>query len=147
VDSMSVSWWMWLLAGLLLMALEILTPGGFFVIFFGAGAVIVGLLDFAGLSMSFPAQGLLFVAVSVGAIVLFRKPLQQKVQLKSTRGKVDSLVGETAQAMEEIPVDGIGKAELRGASWNVRNVGNIPIPRSARCRVEAVDGLTLNVRC
>ena len=137
---------MWLLLGLVLMALEIMTPGGFFVAFFGVGAAIVGLLDWAGLHMSFPVQGLLFVATSVVSIVLFRKPLQQRFQKKMPTEKVDNLIGETAQALEEIPADAIGKAELRGAAWNAHNVGAAPIARSARCRVEKVEGLTLHVR-
>jgi membrane protein implicated in regulation of membrane protease activity len=146
MDLMSVTWWMWVLAGLILMALEVLTPGGFFVFFFGAGAMLVGLLDLMGLHLSFPAQGLVFVGASVGAIVVLRKPAQELFQPRGMRGKVDSIVGETAQTTEEIPIAGIGKAELRGASWNVRNIGDKPIPRLARCRVESVDGLTLNVR-
>jgi inner membrane protein len=146
LDSLSLTWWMWLLLGLVLMALEMLTPGGFYILFFGVGAVVVGLLDLAGLQMSFPAEGLVFVLVSVISIMLFRKPLQQRFQGKMPKGKVDNLVGETAQALEEIGVNAIGKAELRGAAWNAHNVGDAPIPRSARCRVERVDGLTLHIR-
>ncbi len=142
----SFTWWMWLLLGLGLMALEMVTPGGFFVLFFGIGAASVGLLDFAGLHLSFPIQGLLFVTIAVVSIVLFRKPLQQRFQGNMPKGKVDNLVGETACALEDIPVDGIGKAELRGSAWNAHNIGDAPIPGSARCRVERVDGLTLHVR-
>jgi membrane protein implicated in regulation of membrane protease activity len=55
-------------------------------------------------------------------------------------------VGETARATENIAVNEIGKAELRGASWNVRNIGDKPLVPGARCVVERVDGLTLHVR-
>jgi membrane protein implicated in regulation of membrane protease activity len=48
--------------------------------------------------------------------------------------------------MEEIPSNGIGKAEMRGTSWNARNIGDKPLARGERCRVERVDGLTLVVR-
>ena len=140
------TWWMWLVLGLVLMALEVVTPGGFFVLFFGIGAAFVGLLDFAGLHMSFPAQGLLFVIIAVVSIILFRKPLQQRFQGNMPKGRVDNLVGETARALEDIPAGGIGKAELRGSAWNAHNIGDAPIPGSTRCRVERVDGLTLHVR-
>jgi membrane protein implicated in regulation of membrane protease activity len=43
-------------------------------------------------------------------------------------------------------VNAIGKAELRGSTWNARNVGETPITEDQRCRVESVDGLTLSVR-
>ena len=60
--------------------------------------------------------------------------------------QVDSLVGETAVALEEIPAGGVGKAELRGSSWSARNLGESPIQLNQRVRVERIDGLTLDVR-
>jgi len=59
--------------------------------------------------------------------------------------EVDNLVGELATAMEDIAVDAMGKAELRGAAWNARNVGDTPLSRTQRCRVRRVDGLTLDI--
>ncbi len=43
--------WIWLILGLVLLAGELLTPGGFFIIFFGVGALAVGVLRLAGLEM------------------------------------------------------------------------------------------------
>ena len=141
-----MSWWVWLLLGLVLFALEAMTGGGMFLLFFGVGAVVVGLADLLGLHLAFAVQGLVFVAVSVVSMVLFRKPLLARFQHSMPQGKVDSLVGEMAKALEDIPADAIGKAELRGASWTAHNLGDAPIARSSRCRVERVDGLTLHVR-
>jgi membrane protein implicated in regulation of membrane protease activity len=146
VESLSMGWWVWLLAGLVLFALEAMTPGGLFLLFFGVGAVAIGLLDLAGLHLAFAVQGLLFVVVSVVSLLLFRKPLLARFQHSMPRGKVDSLVGEMAKALEDIPAGAIGTAELRGASWTAHNAGDAPIAQSARCRVERVDGLTLHVR-
>ena len=36
---------------------------------------------------------------------------------------VDSLVGETAVAQQDIPAGEIGRVELRGTSWSARNRG------------------------
>jgi membrane protein implicated in regulation of membrane protease activity len=146
VDAQGLSWWIWLVAGLVLMVMEALTPGGFFVIFFGAGAVIVGLIDLSGLNMPLVVQAALFVVTSLLATVLFRRPLLERFRDLTPRHKVDVIVGETAQALEEIPVNGFGKAELRGTAWTAHNIGDTPIARSARCRVERVDGLTLYIR-
>ncbi len=139
-------WWLWLLLGLMLMLMEAFTPGGFFVLFFGVGAALVGLAELAGVHMEAPIQGLVFVALSIVCTALFRKPLLQRFHKLTPRTRVDSIAGETAVALEEIAVNAIGKAELRGSSWNAHNVGEAPIARSARCRVERVDGLTLHVR-
>ena len=37
-------WWAWLLVGFLLVVAELLTPGGFYLLFFGLAGVVVGLL-------------------------------------------------------------------------------------------------------
>lgn len=142
----SMTWWVWLVLGLALLVLEFASPGGFFLVFFGAGAVVMGLLSLLGLELSFVWAGVLFVAISVIALLLFRKPLLARFQHGMPKGKVDSMVGETAKALEEIPAGAIGTAELRGSSWTAHNIGDAAIARSSRCRVEKVEGLTLHVR-
>jgi len=146
MEPMSVAWWMWLLAGIALLGIEVLTPGGFFIFFFGAGALAVGLLALLGWQPGVPVQGLVFLALSVVSLLLFRKPLLERFQSSIPQKPVDSLVGETAVALEEIPAGGMGKAELRGSSWTARNLGDTPIQLKQRVRVERIDGLTLDVR-
>jgi membrane protein implicated in regulation of membrane protease activity len=34
-----MEWWIWILLGLVLLLGEIVTPGGFYILFFGVGAV------------------------------------------------------------------------------------------------------------
>jgi membrane protein implicated in regulation of membrane protease activity len=140
-----MEWWIWILLGLFLLLAELLTPGGFYIIFFGVGAVIVGIL--AGFNFAGPLwfQFILFSILSVLIVWLFRERLLQLTQ-KGSRESVDSLIGETAVATEEIHLNGVGKAELRGASWNARNVGDKPLSRGQRCVVERVEGLTIFVR-
>ena len=146
MEPMTAAWWMWVLAGVILLAIEMLTPGGFFTLFFGIGALVVGVLSLAGWQPGVPAQGLVFLAVSMAALLLFRKPLLEYFKHTMPQTQVDSLVGETAVALEEIPAGGVGKAELRGSSWSARNLGESPIQLNQRVRVERIDGLTLDVR-
>lgn len=141
-----MTWWAWLVIGLLLLAGEILTPGGFYLIFFGVAALLVGLVKMLGFELGLAMEGLLFVVASVAGLMFFRKPLLERFRKLTPVSDVDNLTSEIASAMEEIPVQGIGKVELRGTSWNARNVSDSPIPKSTRCRVERVDGLTLEVR-
>jgi membrane protein implicated in regulation of membrane protease activity len=140
-------WWLWLVLGLLLVGVEMLTPGGFFVIFFGAAAILLGVLasvDAAGPTWT---QWLLFSVLSVGSLAVFRKPLMRRFRLGETSTPpVDSLVGEACVVLEPPAADGYGKVELRGATWTARSVGNAALARGQRCRVERVDGLTLWVR-
>ncbi|MBI5281960.1 MAG: NfeD family protein [Candidatus Solibacter usitatus] len=146
METLALAWWLWFLLGLALLAGELLTPGGFYLIFFGAGAIVVGVLKLAGLGWTLPVEILLFVAASVAGLLFFRKPLLQRFRRLTPQIAVDALTSEVACSMEEIPAGSVGKVELRGTSWNAHNLDDSPIPRAARCRVERVDGLTLHVR-
>lgn len=140
-----MDWWIWLLLGLMLVLAELVTPGGFYIIFFGVGALIVGVL--AGFEAAGPPwfQYILFSLVSVTALWLFREKLLQLTRAAPSES-VDNLVGETAVSLDDIPVNGIGKAEMRGTSWNARNIGDQPLARGQRTRVERIEGLTIFVR-
>jgi hypothetical protein len=59
---------------------------------------------------------------------------------------VDSLVGEQAVALDEIGVQNLGKAEMRGTVWSARNVGETVLSRGQRCVVSHVEGLVIHVR-
>jgi membrane protein implicated in regulation of membrane protease activity len=140
-----MEWWIWIVLGLGLLLGELVTPGGFYILFFGIGALVVGAL--AGFDVAGPVwfQIVLFPILSVITLWLFRERLLQATQKESSYN-IDSMVGETAVMMEAIPGNGIGKAELRGTSWNVRNIGEKPLARGERCRVERIEGLTIFVR-
>lgn len=136
-----------MIVGLVLLVCEVITPGTFYFIFMGISGLLVGLV--AWLAPDVPAwmHWLLFSVFTGVSLAFFRKPLMEKFKLGGKHGhKVDSLVGETALALEDIHPGALGKVELRGASWTARNAGETLIPRSGRPRVERVDGLTLHVR-
>jgi membrane protein implicated in regulation of membrane protease activity len=136
---------MWLLLGFLLFALELVTPGGFFVFFFGVGAVVVALLTGLGLGGPPWLQWLIFGALSVVLLLAFRKPLQTRLRPRDSR-HVDSIVGQTAVSMDPIPVHEMGRVELRGTVWTACNSGQAAIAAGQRCSVERVEGLTLYIR-
>ncbi len=139
-----MTWWYWLSLGLVLLAVEILTPGGFYLLFFGLAALLVGTI--AGLGFVQPAwlQWLLFSLLSIVSVALFRGPLLRLVKSKTRTGDpVDSMVGEAAIVLDDLSPGAIGKAELRGAVWSVRNAGTIPLGKGQRSKVTQVDGLML----
>jgi inner membrane protein len=140
-----MAWWVWVLVGLGLLGFEVLTPGGFFMLFFGLAAVVVGALAGSGLTRPIWLQWLLFSLLSVGSLLVFRRRLLAWLQSPEARG-VASLVGDVAVLLADLPPGTVGKAELRGATWSVRHDGPETLARGRRCRVDRVDGLTLHVR-
>ena len=141
-----MEWWIWVIAGITLLAFELASPGGFYLFFFGCGALAVGLLSALDWAGPLWLQGVLFAALSVFSVLFFRPPLLKKMEAGTGEAEVDSLVGEQALARDEIAPDGFGKAELRGTTWNARNAGETPVRPDRPCRVEKVDGLTLWIR-
>jgi len=140
-----VVWWLWLLFGLVLLILEVQAFGSFYLMFFGVGALLVGLASAVDLVEAPWLEWVLFTALSIISLVLFRARLLQSVA-DTTTAKVDSLVGETAIAAEDIPAGGVGKAELRGTLWNAQSETPAAILKGTRCRVARVEGLTLWIR-
>lgn len=142
---MTVLWWHWLVVGLILVVLELAAPGGFYVIFFGLAALAVGLLSFAGLSGELWMQLLLFSALSVISLALFRNPIMRRMNLDRGTDDIDNLTGERAKALEDFGPGDDGRVELRGSVWSARNGGASTITRGAKVRVVAVDRLTVVV--
>jgi membrane protein implicated in regulation of membrane protease activity len=138
-------WWIWVLGGLILLAVEAAAPGGFFAVFFGLAAILVGTVGALGGAVPAWAQWLLFTVLSVASLLLLRRPLMTRFSAREGR-PVDRLEGEAAVVLEEIRPGGVGRAELRGSVWSARTHGETTLTAGQRCRVEWVEGLTLWVR-
>jgi len=136
-----MSWWLWLLVGLCLTALELLSAGGFYLVFFGISALAIGTLELAGLVDAAWLQWLLFTAIAFVLLLFLRNPLLRA--LRTTHGPVDQLVGAVAIPVEDIAAGDVGRAELRGTGWTARNAHHGSLAKGQRCRVQRVDGLTL----
>ena len=142
---MDILWWHWLVLGLVLVVAEMAAAGGFYIIFFGLGALVVGVL--AGLGLAGPPwmQFLLFGGFSVAGLMLFRGSLLRRFQVDPQAPRIDTLIGEVAVATEDFGPDGIGRVELRGSAWSARNEAGVAVLRGARCLVTRVEGLMLHI--
>jgi membrane protein implicated in regulation of membrane protease activity len=139
-------WWLWIVVGCALLLLELATPGGFYFVFFGISALLVGSLTAVGVTGPESLQWVLFSLFAIIATALFRRPLLQRFGGGLPARDVDTLIGETATALEGMQPGGWGKAELRGTSWKACNAGQEILVRGQRCRVERIDGLSLFIR-
>jgi membrane protein implicated in regulation of membrane protease activity len=137
-------WWIWVLAGLGLLAIEFATTTAH-IGFFAVGALVVALLVGVGLDLPLWAQLAIFTGVSILAFVFVRPILVRKLKL-DFKPQVDSMIGEKAMALEEIAAAGLGKAEFRGTSWSARNVGETALARGQRCVVAGVEGLMIHIK-
>ena len=137
-------WWGWIVLGAIILISEIIVSTDFYLVFFAASALILGLLGLLGVSLPISVQWLLFASVSIGTLVLFRARLREKI--KTREQDVDKLEDEFAVATEQLAAGAMGQAELRGSMWSARNIGEVDLETGDRCRVEGVDGLVLAIR-
>lgn len=138
-----MAWWMWMVLGVFLLVVEMATPGGLFAVFFGIGAFVIAPVAASGASPAL--QWVLYTAVSLALLLTLRSVLARRLAARGG-GPMDTLVGEPATLVEDLPAGGMSKAELRGTHWNARATAGVALPKGQRCRVERVDGLTLWLR-
>lgn len=139
----TVDFWHWLILGVVLIILEIVLPGAFF-LWMGVAACVVGIILWIMPSMGWETQFLLFAIISVVSIVLWRMRLRKhpteteeptlNVRTKNYIGRVFTL----NQAIE----NGFGKIYVDDAYWTVKGPER---PVGAKVKVISADGLTLNV--
>lgn len=142
-----MTWWLWIFLGLVLLGVEILTPGGFYILFFGLGALVVGALSGLHIVETEWLQWLLFSALSIVSLMIFRGPLRRMTNITDTGGPaIDTLIGKTGLAVEDIAPDAIGKVELHGTMWSARNAGTTVLIKGQRGQVFKVEGLTLWIK-
>lgn len=136
-------WLVWLVAGILLIVAEILTPGFVLACFsFGCFAAAIA----AALDFNFTVQLIVFSATTF-VVFLSIRPFVFKFRThreQETRTNVERLVGLSAIALEEIN-DLQGEAKLEGEVWTSRSENGQIFPAGAKVRVLRVEGNKLIV--
>jgi inner membrane protein len=139
----SLGAWAWIILGIVLIGIELVAPGAFF-LWLGLAAVATGLLD-AALDLSWQASALLFALLCVAAVILGRAVTRSKTQPEAEATPLNqrgqSLVGRVFTL--ETPIkDGEGRIRVDDSSWRVTGADRFA---GAKVRVIRIDGSTLVV--
>jgi len=146
---MKIEWWYWVLAGFILIGLELVIPS-FTIIWFGLGALLVGILVAVSPSLPDWLQVLLWALASVAFTVMWFKYLKPKGDRTHAGLSKEGIIGETGIIIKGTP-DSYAKGRIRfrisilGADeWacfaeEPLNVGDTVI-------VEDIEGQILKVR-
>ncbi|MDR3467509.1 MAG: NfeD family protein [Xanthobacteraceae bacterium] len=134
--------WNWLIAGLILVGVEMLAPG-VFMLWLGLAALLVGLLSFV-VDWSWQLQLLAFAAFALAAVPLYRRLGRR--QLEDTdqpflNRRADALVGQVF-TLEQPIVDGAGTVRVGDTVWRVAGPDT---PAGNRVRIVTADGAALRV--
>jgi membrane protein implicated in regulation of membrane protease activity len=132
---------LWILIGVVLLVLEILSST-FFILFFGLGALsIAGLLFFTPFALHYQVAG--FAFLSFLYLVLFRKLLKFKKQKNSYEVSHD-LIGEMATVYEDIAPYQEGKVLVGDTFWKATSLAQIH--KGTKVKIIGQNNLTLEVK-
>src|SRR5688572_7746562 len=140
-------WWGWLVAGAILLAVEMFVlDAQFYLVFLGISAGLVGLLGLAGINLPEWMQWLTFSVLALVTMVAFRKQLYQLV-----RGRVGAVeerltLGDRVTVPVRLEPSQTCRVDYRGSSWTARNVDEIAIEAGREAIIARVDGLILLLR-
>ena len=112
-------WWAWLVLGIGLLGVEMLIiDAQFYLVFIGLSAAAVGLLGLFGVGLPDWAEWLVFAALSILAMVAFRRRIYELVRGRG--GQVDErlTVGDRVVVPARLEPGQSGRVEYRGSSWD-----------------------------
>jgi membrane protein implicated in regulation of membrane protease activity len=134
--------WAWIIAGAVLLALELAVPGAF-MMWLGLAAVLVGIISF-GITWSWQAQCVAFAVFALASV-----PLWRKFARKVDPGTDEPLLNRRTEAMvgsvytlERAIVGGIGAVRIGDTIWRVSGAD---APAGSRVKVIKADGADLMV--
>lgn len=139
-------WWSWLIAGIVLIGLELTVADlAFYLVFIGAAAVVVGILEAGGAGLPAAGQWLLFAVLAVVSMLLFREKLYKRLRNVPGFDNTAAGPGGTVAAREDVPPGGSTRVALRGTEWDARNVGATPIKAGEQAEVLKTEGNVLQI--
>ncbi len=133
--------WAWLIAGLVLMGLELLAPG-VFLIWIGLAALLTGAA--VGLTgMGWQAAALVFAALAVLAVVigrsLTRRARDEPDPAMDLNARDRNLVGRVVR-LERAIAGGLGQVRIDDSLWRVSGED---MPSGSSVRITRVEGTML----
>ena len=137
----SYGWW---LLALLLIAAELVAPG-YFLLWIGLAAAIMGMVMLVFPGLSFLAQAILFALLAVGVCFVYWKYIRPAAELRDDQPllnrKGDRMIGRRVLVVDAI-TNGRGKVKVGDSVWMVEG-SDCPVDTAVR--VIAVNGTTLQV--
>lgn len=142
---MELQWWIWLVLGFGLILLE-LVLSTFFIIWFGIGAVAVGVIAGLWPGLSLASELIIWVVLSSLTVALWFKVF--KPRKGDNRWTADEVIGEVGLLVA--PVSEFQKGRVRFQKPILGNeewicIASVDIAAGERVRILAIEGNTVRV--
>lgn len=143
---MHIEWWTWIVGGIILILAELAIPS-FFIVWFGLGALLVGLLALA-FDLSLTAQLATWTLASLAMVALWFRVFKQSFQ-KTLSGTADgNVIGQIGLLVSAVAPFERGKVRFQGPLLGSEEwvcLADSPIAAGERVRVVSVEGSFLKV--
>lgn len=144
---MNVVWWHWVVLGIVLTLLELAIPS-FFVVWFGVGAALTGLVLLAFPLLPLGGQVLVWTLASLAMVWAWFKVFRKDAVRTRVGQSTGQLVGEVGLVTREVRPFQAGeirfqKPMLGADTWNCRSEVDLKV--GERARVLAVEGNIVTV--
>lgn len=134
----------WIVLLILLIVVEAVTAQ-MVTIWFAAGAV--GAIVAEMLNAPVWLQWVVFIAVSVVALIVTRPLVKKLTKTKSQPTNADRCIGQTAIVTEEIDnIAAKGSVKINGVEWTARSADGSVISKDEKVTVERIEGVKLIVK-
>lgn len=137
---MAMAWWIWVAAGVLLIASEAFV-GSFVVLWFGFGAVLAGLLTLLIPELHVGIQ--LLIAVLSGAVMMLL--FRDRFVAKGNAVEDDLYTFSAGEGRLTIDAEGNVRVAARGTYWVVANPETIPASRRKDGSTVFIEGYENNM--
>ena len=134
-------WWAWYLGGIVLMILEVLAPGMWF-IWLGLGALVTGGVTHIAGGFAWQAQWVVFILASGVAVFAGRRLFRPSAGGNTTLNRRLQLYLTRTAVLEKPISQGRGKIRLDGTLWSVQGPD---CPAGTVVRVTGTEGTYLVV--
>jgi len=144
---MQFLWWHWVVLGIALVLLELAVPT-FFLVWFGVGAIVVGIALAVFPTLFFPWQILLWIACSVAFIGLWFKVFKRGVHKSRAGMSRGDVIGEVGLVIHDILPYEKGQVRfqkplLGDDRWDA--IADVEIKMGERVKVLEIEGNMLKV--
>lgn len=132
----------------------------FMIVFFGAFEAItlqlvsiwfvfgsIGALIASFCGLDFIWQVLIFIIISVLALIITRPLVKKYINTSKLPTNADRVIGQQALVIEEINnIEATGQVKVDGKTWTARAADDTVIPQGIMVNVEKIEGVKLIVK-
>ena len=135
---------LWLIVIVATLVIEAMTAG-LTTIWFSAGALAA--LTASYLGISFPLQIIIFIVISITALIFTRPLVKNKIHINKVKTNADMVIGKQAIVVETIcPIEGKGQVKVDGKIWSAKSENSENIPKDELVTIEKIEGVHLIVK-